>query len=378
MQKQLFISSQGTWDTILQPALSDTLSGSLFPNEIISEDFIVWDNVSLGMGRPIIDMYQDANILRDVTASCILQYKDSANLGGRRLNVKELYGASRQCFQTFYQGDFKDFAQNPEAYNTFFNYQTSSFTNAVRTDIATNSWWGKDSRPENETAQSGMTVTYSLSRYNGWIVKYNQYLAAGSVPSTQSNTVVTSNGDGTMTPQDAYNNLKTLVDSRSPLMKSFPTDMFEILIDVEWHRMYERYLISTGNGSIGAPAFNMAGVSANQFEGYIVRSKPIWTICMNQLLGGSGTGYYGLLTIKRNGIFGTDKNYVMPLLQGMSMQDSNGNTTSLGMWVYYDLHDHQWKLVSGLTAGIDLLAPWFACQMYSSNVSTFISTSTNA
>ena len=367
------INSQGFWKTVLQPSLIETGAAAgdgILPGSI-SENFVIMDSVSMNQGAPLIDVYQNANILQDATASCAIDFKDVANLSGRRLYVKELIGASKFCGQAFFQGAMKDIRTNPAAKLEFYNLNAKMFKNGLRIDNLTNAWMGDESRAETaNNVQAGQAILYSLNRYDGIVKRISHYLNT-NVPGTttkyiaagQSTQLTIADANFVFGDGEALQAIKQLYDSQSDLMQMFPDQSKVIYVDNRWYNAYRIDLTNKGLNNVQTLDYIRGGVLGTEYNGIEVRPMGVFNVTLAQLNAANPAqqNHYGVLTLRQNFMFGLNKDY-----------QNVGPYLDLSMYIYYDNHSRAWKYEAGLTAGIDILAPQFVCQAYSSNIKTII------
>jgi len=119
-------------------------------------------------------------------------------------------------------------------------------------------------------------------------------------------------------------------------------------IDYRWAHAYSRYLTGAGVQTVKAIDYIQNGVPVMDFEGIPIFVNRLWNPVLRKLNKVSGTlteAHMGILTIRKNLCFGTDKNY------------GGGPLLNQAFEVYYDWHDRQWKVVMDLVAGTEIIAP---------------------
>ncbi|RYZ84157.1 MAG: hypothetical protein EOP04_18570, partial [Proteobacteria bacterium] len=164
----LIVNSHALYELIIHPHFNDMMANFTGYYSGTLNEFTVADEVSLGKGMPIIDIFTKTNILQRKDASCKTNWKQIAKGSTRRIYIDELYSAVEDCQEEFYTGCLKDFRNK----NARFREITLDFFKKITgMDIATNSYFGDVTRLEN--------ATYSLNKFDGVFTKYQKYITAG-------------------------------------------------------------------------------------------------------------------------------------------------------------------------------------------------------
>ena len=324
---------------ILQPTFADITPEFNGSYDSLLSEFTVMPNVALGLGQPLVDITNNVGILQRKDRSCNTNWKTVGGTANRRIYVSELYGAVKNCEEQFYDGCWKDFR---EANATFKNFIVKFFGQAISTDLVTNAWFGDVARAD-DTASG---VGWSWNKFQGIISQIAKYITAGTIPAGQTFSVSYTGVGGTMTPTDAYNNLKKLFESRSALMKAMPDMNLGIYLDYNWAYQYGEYLKSLGNNTIFAIDYIQNGVPVFRYNGVPIFVMNLWNPILNALNGGTDANM-GIMTIRRNFVFGTNKKY-----GGGPDLDSQ---QALRVW--YDEHDEVWKYKMHLAGGTEIISP---------------------
>ena len=323
---------------ILQPTFADVAPAFNGSYEGLLGEFSVMPNVSLGMGQALIDLTQNVGILQRKDRSCNTNWKTIGTTGNRRIYVSELYGAVKNCEEEFYDGCWKDYRDGNAQFKEFI---TSFFSKAISTDLVTNAWFGNVERPDDTSA-----IGWSWNKFDGICAKIAKYITAGTIAAAQYFTITTTGAGGAMTPTDAYNNLKRLFESRPDLLEAMPEMNLGIYIDSKWAYQYGEYLKGIGSSTEHAIDYIQNGVPVLKFNGVPIFVEKLWSPVLYALAGGA-TAHMGLITIRRNMVFGTNKNY----------GGGPDLASKQALRVWYDQDHDTWKYKMHLVGGTELIAP---------------------
>jgi len=341
--ENLVLSPETFYRMILQPGLSDIMPDFNGTYTGMFNDFTVFPEVSLARGQRLIDVFTNGNVLQRKDRSCNINWKQFGTSGNRLLTVSELYGATAQCFESFYAGDFRDFRDSAEK---FLGIIVERFKKAVWRDLVTNSYFGDVSRV-NDNIVDPIVGTVAWNQYDGLVKKTANYIGSGVIPAAQS-TGLGSLPSGAMSPTDAYNALKAMYDAQNDVMLGIEDMDMAYYIDFKWAHAYSRYLTESGVETVKAIDYIQNGVPVLAFEGIPVFVNRAWNPVLRKLnkVGGTPTeAHMGYLTIRKNFCFGTDRTY------------GGGPLLNKAFEVYFDEHDRQWKVIMDLVAGTEIIAP---------------------
>lgn len=318
------------YELIVQPNLNDIAAG--FNGSYLGglQEFTIMPNVSLGLGQGLIDITRRRNILQRKDRSCNTNWSKVGSTGDRRVYVNELYGAVKNCQEEFYDGCWKDFRNQAPMFQQMI---TQIMQEALGIDMVTNAFFGDVKREE--------LADFSLNKYDGVVTKIGKYIDDGTIPAGQ---VLAALPSGAMTPLQAYNNLKALVEGRSDIMKMQPPTEQGIYIDYEWGYQYAEYLKSTVMNTTNAINVIVNGIPVLNFDGIPIFIEPTWTPVLGVLNGGT-MAHMGYLTIRRNMVFGTNKTY------------GGGPNNDQAYRIWYSNDEDVWKEKMHLVAGTEIIAP---------------------
>jgi len=328
----LRISSQGVYDLIIHPNfnhLADDYSG--YYTGTLNE-FTVMDNVSLSQGAPIADIFQLSNILQRKTASANTNWTQIGTTGTRRLFVNEMYGATKNCEEEFYDGAMKDFReQSPR----FQDVMVDIFRKAISRDLAVNSYFGRVDRAADTAGK------WSWNIYDGIFQKLNRYINEGTIASGQHYTIT--QAGAAITPDEAYHALSVAYDAQTDLMQTLRDDEKAFYVDKRLAHAYMRYLTSKGNNTLAAVNYIQKGLPVLAFEGVPVFVEPFWSPVLTALNSGN-EAHAVILTLRGNFLFGTNKNY-------------RKHSPMQGLTVWFSEDFEEWRQKMYLVAGTEIALP---------------------
>lgn len=330
--KPFVISALAFHLAVIAPAFADLVPQD-FPSNGVLNEFTIMDNVATS--APIVDIKRHHNILQRRDASCDIIYKKVFGASTRKIYVDEIYGATQFCRNDFYQGDLKDWrAQDPLFGDKILPY----FRGAIAVDIASNSYFGDTSR-----VATG-SESWSTNVFDGIFKHIKTYIGAGIIPSSQTHAITTNFLNN---HQDAYDQLKEMVDSMPVLMRGAFTDSDLLLvIDADWAKAYERYLYETGADNGGYITDIQTGIKTLAFEGIPIQVNHLFKPIAFEL-NGNQPAHVGLLTVKGNFVFATDKDY------------GEGEDGKTALEVFYDQKEMQRYYRVFLKAGTQIALPEF-------------------
>ena len=341
--ESLILDPKTFYRLIMQPGLEDVVPDftGIYPG--LFGGFTVFPEVSLARGERIIDLYTRGNLLQRKDRSCNVNWQQFGTTSNRLITVTELYGASAQCFEEFYEGDFRDFRDNVQV---FLDMMVKRFGKVIFRDLLSNTFFGDVNRA-NDNIADPIIGTVAWNQFDGLVKKVGNYIASGTIPAAQS-TAMGALPSGAMSPLDAFNALKAMFDAQNDVMLGIDDRDIEIHIDYKWAHAYSRYLQQSGVGSVKAVDYIQNGVPVLGFEGIPIYVERSWNPVLRKLNKVSGTpteAHMGYLTLRGNPCFGTNSSY------------GGGPLLDRAFEVYYDWHDRQWKVIMNLVAGAELMAP---------------------
>jgi len=341
--ENLVLNPGAFYKLIMQPAFADLTPDYNGAYTGMFEDFTIFPEVSLARGQRMIDVFTNTSVLQRKDRSCKTNWTQIGTSDNRLLTVAELYGATSQCFEEFYAGDFRDFRSTaPE----FLEFIVNRFKKIIWKDIMTNSYFGDVNRQDDDVADP-IIGPVSWNKYDGVFKKMANYINLGTIPATQS-TALAALPSGEMDPTTAYNSLKAMFDAQNDIMLGMEDLDLAYYIDYKWAHAYARYLTAAGVETVKAIDYIQNGVPVLSFEGIPIFVNRAWNPILRKLNKISGTpteAHAGVLTIRKNFCFGTDKSY------------GGGPLLDQAFEVYYDYYDREWKVRMDLVAGTEIIAP---------------------
>jgi hypothetical protein len=341
--ENLVLDPGAYYKIFMQPGLADITPDFNGVYTGMFNDFTVFPKVSLARGQALVDVFTNTSILQRKDRSCKLNWTTLGTSDARRLTVAELYGATAQCFEQFYDGDFKDFRDSAPQ---FLSFIVNRFKKLIWKDLATNSYFGDITRI-GDNVNDNILGEISWNKYDGVVAKINKYANSGILPASQMGP----GGalpSGPMDPTTAYDCLKAMFDAQNDLMTGIEDLDLAFYIDYRWAHAYMRYLVAAGTQTVNAVNYIQNGIPVLDFEGVPIFVNRLWNPVLRKLnkVGGSPTeAHMGILTIRKNLVFGTDNTY------------GGGPLLNQAFEVYYDWHDRQWKVVMDMVAGTEIIAP---------------------
>lgn len=302
-QGEWIIEPLSQFVAIVQPTFEDLLPEGQGAFDGFLNDFVVMDDVPFH--KPVVDITPKYNILQRRDASCELVYKQIGKFGMRDIETHELYGGTQMCKQEFYSqegGALRNFRDKDM--DTFGKYITPFFLQACRMDMASNVWFGDINRTNLSTYQ------FSTCAFPGIFKWISTYIASGNIPTAQTFTPAATDYRSPAHYQDAFNCFQTAWQKQSVLMQNWPPASKIIYCDLAMLQGYREYMKQLGTTSDTIKVwFNDGVTDLDAFNGIPIAAVPVWEPILNDLNGNTGFHHAIILTIRKNFIFATDKNY---------------------------------------------------------------------
>lgn len=323
------------FNAIVHPSFTDLLPAGDGAYDGVMQDFMVMDNVPYK--RPIVDIYKKFNILAPRDKSCELVYKKIGTTGLRDIETIELVSATKNCKHEFYQGALRDWAAKDM--ETFGSKIVPFFLGATRTDLASNAWFGDISRSVTTTN------TFSTNAYNGIVSWIKSYITDGTIASGQTFTPTATNYRDPAHYIDAFNAIDSAYQQQTELMHNLAGLDKVIYCDEATLAGYNGYLRSLGTTSEVIDVMFAGQVRrVNAYNGIPIIVVPLFGPVLADLLG-AGYHHMVILTIRRNFIFATDKNY------------GEGPNFDQALVIWYRQFDLSWYYQQFLKAGTQIALP---------------------
>lgn len=336
MDATWIIEPLAMFDAIVHPSITDLLPAGSGAYDGVMQDFVVMDNVPYK--RPIVDITKRYNIMAARDKSCDLVYKQIGSTDLRDIETRQLYTATKMCKHEFYQGALRDWADKDM--ETFGSKITPFFLDATRTDIATNAWFGDDTRTN--TGQ----YSFSVTAYNGIFKWIASYIASGKIATAQTFTPATTNYRDPANYADAFNAIDSAWQKQTVLLQNIPGENKVIYCDqavLDGYRGYVRQLGTTTDKL--EVAFGTGMKTLDSYNGIPIVAVPIWAPVLENLKGANAHAV--ILTIRRNFIFATDKSY------------GEGPMNNQALVIWYRQFDLSWYYQQFMLAGTQIMLPEF-------------------
>lgn len=326
--KTIEISGPNFYETIVLPSFGDNITDSDVRNGFFGE-FMVMDDVT--DSKKIIEITPVGNILKRRDASCTLIPSYVGRADARRLTVTELYGYVEHCAQEFYQGCLKDWRNGDPI---FVDKILTFFRKAIREDLISLMYFGDVDRVDAADAR------FNTNKFDGVYKKYQQHIETGRVPSGQTFNIA----DGVINTANSVVYLESMISKQDELLELMGDNEKAFYIDQQWANAYEDYLIATGATNGEAMNFVQDGIKVRAYKGIPIFVNKLFRPALKQITGDANP-HLGILTLRGNFIFGTDKNY------------GEGPDLDTALKVWYDWNSLQWKYLNVMKAGTEIALP---------------------
>lgn len=330
---------------IVQPTFEDLLPDGEGMLDGFLNDFVVMDDVPYH--KPVIDITPKYNLLQRRDASCELIYKQIGKFGMRDIETHELYGGTKMCKNEFYTaegGSLRNF-RNKDM-ETFGKYITPFFMQACRIDMASNTWFGDINRTNLSTYQFSTTAFPGIFK---WIATY---IANGTIPASQTFVPAATNYRDPAHYQDAFIALQTAWQAQTTLMHNWPPGMKIIYCDLPVLQGYRQYMKQLGTTSDTITMYFRNGIdgeatqiTVDSFLGIPLIAVPLWEPILADLNGNTGFHHAIILTLRKNFIFATDKNY------------GEGPDLDEALVIWYHRLDLTWRWQQFIKGGTQIALP---------------------
>ena len=323
------------FDAIVHPSFTDVLPPGQGQLDGVMQDFMIMDNVP--NKRPIIDIRKQYNFLAGRSKSCDIIYKQIGNTGLRDIETLELFGATKTCKHEFYQGALKDFASKDM--ETFGDKITPFFQDAIRTDVASNAWFGNINR--------AATTSFSTNAYQGIVTWIQHYVTAGTIAAAQTYIQAATDYRVAAGYAAAYAAIDNAYAKQTELMHNLPGLDKVIYCDEATLAGYNGYLRTLGTTSEVIDVMFAGSIRrVNAYNGIPIVVVPIWGAVLSDILG-AGYHHMVILTIRNNFIFATDKGY------------GEGPNNDQALTIFYEPLYLSWYWQAFLKAGVQIALPEF-------------------
>jgi hypothetical protein len=323
------------FNAIVHPSFTDLLPPGDGAYDGVMQDFMVMDNVPYK--RPIVDIRKMYNVLAPRDKSCEVIYKKIGSTGLRDIETLELIAATKNCKHEFYQGALRDWASKDM--ETFGSKIVPFFLGATRLDIASNAWFGDITR--------AATSSFNTNSYNGIVSWIKAYIADGTIAAAQTYVPTAVDYRLPANYAAAYAAIDNAYVKQTELMHNLSGLDKVIYCDEATLAGYNGYLRTLGTTSeVIDVMFGGSIRRVNSYNGIPIIVVPVFGPILNDILG-AGYHHMVILTIRRNFIFATDKNY------------GEGPNFDQALVIWYRQYDLSWYYQQFLKAGTQIALPEF-------------------
>ncbi|MBL0233272.1 MAG: hypothetical protein IPQ08_06365 [Chitinophagaceae bacterium] len=326
---QPFIVSPFAFHTyVVQPMFGDILDGNGVPVPSDEEgDWMVVDSPKHRV--PIIDIFGGNNLIKRRDATCKLIYSPVAKLGKRFISDEELYAATEDCQEEFYQGCFEDYEQ--QNWEIFGEQIMPIMSKGVATDIYTNKYFGDITRTSDPNG------LISWNKFDGIWTQYLNYVSEGIVETPISIAA------GTISAAGAVAVLSALYAGQDELLDAFDDADKAFYVNKKIYDAYGEWLLSgTNNGALSLSDLQ-AGHAKLYYKGIEVKWKR-WNGVLKSLNGGT-QAHAAILTLRGNFLYKTDSSY------------GGGPRRNEAVRVWYSQDHDVWKRQIHFRGGTQIAAP---------------------
>lgn len=317
-------------EMVIMPNFGDVIddeTGSVTIPSMEEGDWMVVDSPKHRV--PVIDVFGGTNLIKRRDATCKLIYSPVARLANRWITDENLYAATEDCQEEFYQGCFEDYTNKD--WEAFGRNVMPMMEKGVATDLYTNKYFG------DLTRQSDPNGLISWNKFDGIWAHYFNYVAEGVV-----DTPIAIPG-GAITPADAYAVLAGLYAGQDQLLDAFDDADKAYFVDKAIYDAYGDWLISGSNNGAISLTDLQAGRARLYFRGIEVKWKK-WNGILKQLNGGTAA-HAAILTLRGNFLYKTDSTY------------GGGPMRNEAVRVYYSEDDDVWRRKIYMRGGTQVAAP---------------------
>lgn len=327
--KRVSINGPQFFETIVQPGFGDYIQDSDVQNGFYGE-FRVYNDVP--DSKKIIDITPIRNIVKRRDASCKITYSPVGSADVRRISVTDLYGATEFCRQEFYQGCLKDWRNgDPVFIDKIFEF----FKKAIREDMLSLMYFGDVSRVDAAGA------AWNTDKFDGVYTQLLKYVSDGTIPSAQTFNVP----DAAISAANSKVYLQNMLDKQDELLGDVLQDGEKAFyIDKQWADAYEDYLIGIGSTTDAGVNFTQDGIKVRAYKGIPIFVNTLFKPVLKQITGHTNP-HLGILTLRGNFLFATDKNY------------GEGPNGDQALIVRYDWDSLEWKYQNFFKAGTGIALP---------------------
>lgn len=324
------VDAKSFHEMVIMPNFGDVIdseSGNVVIPSAEEGDWMVVDSPKHRV--PIIDVFGGTNLLKRRDATCKLIYSPVARLGNRWITDENLYAATEDCQEEFYQGCFDDYSN--QEWEKFGEQIMPMISKGVAADLYTNKYFGDITRASDPNGR------ISWNKFDGIFTQYLNYVTQGIVATPLSIP------SGAISASSAYNLLSSLYAGQDEILDSMDDEDKAFYVDKGIYDAYGEWLITgTNNGAISLTDLQ-TGRARLFFRGIEVRPKK-WNGILKALNGGT-VSHAAILTVRGNFLYKTDSTY------------GGGPYRNEAVRVHYSEDDNVWRRQLHMRGGTNIAAP---------------------
>lgn len=325
-ETSFILSSDGFTKFIIQPSfasLTDDTKYDAASFAQVNKGFIVMDDVKEdSKGRPIVDIWQQFNVLHPMNADCTTTTSQLLNVGTRQINTSAVGANTDLCLNGVFIKELEKYRSNPE---WLLSLTVQALFKAICTDTKTNTWFGNVTRPNPTNATGGYTqsgllnIIMGVNSFNGVLYYLGVEYTNGNMPSGQVMTIT--QGDPTnISPAEAVAVFQNMYNAQNNVMLGADDSTKCYYVNRRLYEAYRQYQRIGNGGNLGTETSTLIniiqhGIEVPSFNGIPIFVEPTWDNALLQINSYTKTGgvynQYNLaiLTLQGNFIFAYDKSF---------------------------------------------------------------------
>lgn len=316
-------------ELIVQPMFGDVIdseTGSVIRPSMEEGDWNLVDSPKHSV--PIIDVFGRNNLIKRKDSTCKLIYSQVGKLGSRKIEHEDLYAATEDCVDEFYQGSFKDWST--QNFEKFGELVMPIMEKGVAADIYTNKYFGDISRASDSTG------VISWNKFNGIWPKYLGYVTSNVLAAPIAIPA------GAITPSAANTLLDSMYAGQDGIMENYDDEEKCFYVDKDIYDAYGDYLLTMNAGALSLQELQ-AGRAKLYKRGIEVKWKK-WGGVLKALNNGT-KAHAAILTLRGNFLYKTDSTY------------GGGPNRNEAVRIWWSDDDGVWKRQIHFCGGTDIAAP---------------------
>lgn len=327
--KPFLVSPKAFHEVVVMPMFGDVLGedGEVLIPSTEEGDWQVVDNSRNRV--PIMDIFGSTNLLKRRDATCKLIYSPVARLGNRWITDENLYAATEDCLDEFYQGCFEDYEN--ENWEVFGQHIMPILYKGTATDIFTNKYFGDITRA------SDPNDIHSWNKFDGIWKHYFDYVEQEIVEEPIDIAA------GVLSASAAYALLQEMYQAQDEILDAMNDEDKAFYVSKSIYDAYGDWLISTSNNGALSLTDLQSGRARLFFKGIELKPKK-WNGILKALNGGT-QAHAAILTVRGNFLYKTDSNY------------GGGRKRNEAVKMWYSDDENVWKRQVHTRGGTQIAAP---------------------